>query len=90
MLALDERISRTRCLAALGMSDQAMAEIQQVLSESPQNSEAWVVSAVVHAMEDRRELALEAMRRARQAGVTLGRLREEWPLRDLAQNFGGK
>ena len=90
MLALDERISRTRCLAALGMSDQAMAEIQQVLSESPQNSEAWVVSAVVHAMADRRELALEAMRRARQAGVTLGRLREEWPLRDLAQNFGGK
>ena len=90
MRALDERISRTRCLAALGRSDEAMTEIQQVLAESPQNSEAWVVSSVVHAMADRRELALEAMRRARQAGVTLGRLREEWPLRDLAQNFGGK
>jgi class 3 adenylate cyclase/Flp pilus assembly protein TadD/TolB-like protein len=89
MPAFDDRISRTRCLAALGRSEDAMTEIRQVLIESPQNSDAWIVSAVVFAMADRLTQAKDSMREALKLGVTESRLQEEWPLRNLIKDFKG-
>jgi Tfp pilus assembly protein PilF len=87
--ALDYKISKIRCLSALGRSDEAVAEISQILIESPQNSDAWLVSAVVFAMADHRNQARKSMREAQKLGVTESRLREEWPLRKLLQDLKG-
>jgi Flp pilus assembly protein TadD len=91
-LAIDsanDRINRSLCLAALGRSAEAATEIGRLVSEAPTNREAWLASAIVESMAGRKDRALEAMRMAHRLGISEARMREEWPLKPLLQDFKG-
>lgn len=86
---LTSRVDRVRCLAALGRLSEASAEIRELTSKSSKSPEAWLVRATVEAMADRPPTAMEAMAQAYQLGVSVDRMREEWPLRPLLKDFRG-
>ena len=86
---LTSRMDRVRCLAALGRLSEASAEIRELTSKSSKSPEAWLVRATVEAMADRPPTAMEAMAQAYQLGVSVDRMREEWPLRPLLKDFRG-
>lgn len=88
--ALDARILRVRCLAGLGRSAEATAEIERVLTESPAHPEGLLVAAVVHALAGRPDKAMAVLRQGREAGVSEERMRLEWPLASLMKEFGGQ
>ena len=86
---LTSRIDRVRCLAALGRLSEASAEIRELTSKSSKSPEAWLVRATVEAIADRPPTAMEAMAQAYQLGISVDRMREEWPLRPLLKDFRG-
>ena len=88
--ALNDRILRVRCLAGLGRSAEATAEIERVLAESPNHPEGLLVAGVVHALAGRPDKAMVLLRQGREAGVSEERLRLEWPLASLMKEFGGR
>jgi class 3 adenylate cyclase/Flp pilus assembly protein TadD/TolB-like protein len=83
----NDRMDRSLCLAALGRSAEATAELDRLLSESQKNPDAWLVSAVVESMAGRKDRALESMRMAHRLGISEERMREEWPLKPLLKDF---
>jgi class 3 adenylate cyclase/Flp pilus assembly protein TadD/TolB-like protein len=83
----NDRMDRSLCLAALGRSAEATAELDRLLSESQKNPDAWLVSAVVESMAGRKDRALESMRMAHRLGIFEERMREEWPLKPLLKDF---
>ncbi len=85
----NDRMDRSRCLAALGRSAEATTEIGRLLSASPTNREAWLVSAIVESMAGRKDRALESMRMAHRLGISEARMLEEWSLKPLLKNFKG-
>lgn len=87
--SVNDRINRSLCLAALGRSAETATEIGRLVSEASKNPEAWLVSAIVESMAGRKDRALEAMRIAHRLGISEARMREEWPLKPLLQDFTG-
>lgn len=83
------RLDRVHCLAALGRLSEASAEIRELTSKFSKSPEVWLVRATVEAMADHPPAAMDAMAQAYQLGVSVDRMREEWPLRPLIKDFKG-
>jgi class 3 adenylate cyclase/Flp pilus assembly protein TadD len=86
----DARVLKVRCLSGLGRLDEATAEIESVLRDSPTHQEAWIVSGIVHELAGRRDKAMAALRMARQSGASDERMLLEWPLVGLINDSRGR
>jgi class 3 adenylate cyclase/tetratricopeptide (TPR) repeat protein len=90
MNTVDTRVLKVRCLSGLGRLDEATVEIENVVMESPEHQEGWIVSGIVYELAGQRDKAISALRRARQAGASDERMRLEWPLVGLINQSAGR